>query len=575
MSQQSVNNRIIANIKKNTLNFDNFQNTHRVICIDSSNNRLGIGTRDPRYALDISGDYINSSDPSEYTLYSDTIIGETISGNKIIQAKKIYGNTIIGDLFDISDGYFENLSGNILDISLLYVTEISGTNYFFPDFSCNNIISNICGDFDNIIVNKITLKESGELDATALNVKVNLTRQDLENLTVGYVGKEIELSDISGRALIIDICCTNIDISNNANLYNLKVSNLADFSGITISNEAQIKDLSINGMAEFNIINVNGDANFNSTVDISSLRVDDLTNLNGDSILNNGVLEIGGDSNFNKITANTIYISNLSDSSGLLYVQDGTNIIFNTQNFKIKSLKIESENNPFLLLSDNTYFNIPIKDPFFNQNQDVISGTIFYDLSKSKLSIYEDNKKVEFAPNILFASYKDFSYNDFSNNIINNYKFIPIKNHLSNCSYFQNQQQDLSYNSIMINNSNSQITSNSIVFHEITANICVKYTNVIPGDVEANFYKFGIYKNINNQHMDFDNNSIDPDISYGLITTKNTIIAFDNSYNYANSSLTYINKYDHDISGYYFILHSNKDISHLDIESFYCKIHEL
>ena len=40
-------------------------------------------------------------------------------------------------------GAVENLLGNILDISLLYVTEISGTNYFFPHFSCNNIISNI------------------------------------------------------------------------------------------------------------------------------------------------------------------------------------------------------------------------------------------------------------------------------------------------------------------------------------------------------------------------------------------------------------------------------------------------
>ena len=57
MSQQSITNKLIANIKQvqPTTNLSNFVNSNNVICIDSSNNRIGINTKDPEYSIDISG----------------------------------------------------------------------------------------------------------------------------------------------------------------------------------------------------------------------------------------------------------------------------------------------------------------------------------------------------------------------------------------------------------------------------------------------------------------------------------------------------------------------------------------
>ena len=54
---QSITNKLIANIKQSNLNGDtrNFINSENVICIDSSNNRIGINKRNPLYSIDISG----------------------------------------------------------------------------------------------------------------------------------------------------------------------------------------------------------------------------------------------------------------------------------------------------------------------------------------------------------------------------------------------------------------------------------------------------------------------------------------------------------------------------------------
>ena len=53
----SITNQIIANIKKTSTNFSNtnFINSNNVISIDTSNNRLGINTKNPQYSIDISG----------------------------------------------------------------------------------------------------------------------------------------------------------------------------------------------------------------------------------------------------------------------------------------------------------------------------------------------------------------------------------------------------------------------------------------------------------------------------------------------------------------------------------------
>ena len=51
---QSVTNKLIANIKQSSINnTNNFINKEDVICIDSSNNRIGINTRNPLHSIAI------------------------------------------------------------------------------------------------------------------------------------------------------------------------------------------------------------------------------------------------------------------------------------------------------------------------------------------------------------------------------------------------------------------------------------------------------------------------------------------------------------------------------------------
>ena len=93
--------------------------------------------------------------------------------------------------------------------------------------------------------------------------------------------------------------------------------------------------------------------------------------------------------------------------------------------------------------------------------------------------------------------------------------------------------------------------------YEINADITLQFLNKNPGDVEANTYTFGIYSDVsknNNYHI------------YREI--KNTILVFDNSFNYANSSINYIGKLENATNGFSFYIQSVKDLSYLAIDSF-------
>ena len=94
----SLTNKIIANIKQSTNNIENFYNSENVICIDSSFIRLGIKTKYPQYAIDVSGD----------------------DNDSIINSKKIQvTNLATIENLNNNNGNINELSANILDISTL------------------------------------------------------------------------------------------------------------------------------------------------------------------------------------------------------------------------------------------------------------------------------------------------------------------------------------------------------------------------------------------------------------------------------------------------------------------------
>ena len=55
MASQSVTNKLVANIKQATDVSTNFFRGTNVVCIDTSNRRIGIDTKTPTWSIDISG----------------------------------------------------------------------------------------------------------------------------------------------------------------------------------------------------------------------------------------------------------------------------------------------------------------------------------------------------------------------------------------------------------------------------------------------------------------------------------------------------------------------------------------
>jgi hypothetical protein len=114
--------------------------------------------------------------------------------------------------------------------------------------------------------------------------------------------------------------------------------------------------------------------------------------------------------------------------------------------------------------------------------------------------------------------------------------------------------------------------------YEIHASIGIKYLNNNPGDVEPNVYTVGIYPNMNT--TDNTESNIRDSIDNSFVIMNSAIVAFDNSYNYANVSLNYIgplgNTYTIQYrSGFNFYISSTKDIDFLIIDQFNATIKQL
>ena len=116
MSSQSITNKLVANIKQTSNSNITTINNEQVICIDSSNNRIGINTLNPQYSLTISGDKNN--------LYN------------AVKAPHLY-ITNSGEITELSVNYLflEDSSINKLDFSLGLFNTISG-NLIKANINC-------------------------------------------------------------------------------------------------------------------------------------------------------------------------------------------------------------------------------------------------------------------------------------------------------------------------------------------------------------------------------------------------------------------------------------------------------
>jgi len=527
----SITNKLIANIKQTNVDITKFTDTNNVICIDTSNNRIGINTKTPRYAIDICG--INSK-----------IFVENLEVGRNANLFTISANTISANTITCST----NIFANNLDVSFINVKTISGSLITGLTLSSNTIL----GTLGNI------------RDFSAHNITIT------NNLDVSFIRvHEISANIFNvGTYSIITGDFSNINVNNNTTTISLTVT--------TISCET---------LKANNIICL-------QTVSAERISSNNLTTKNGDPyfIEEDGKYVLAtelGQSNITSIDGRITQIITTSSNQAITPTNITTPTVNITQTATIDTLTVKNiqintpnESGFGLLLPKKPTSDWRNRSLATNTNNDnpIFDNLIYYNSSKQKWSNFftETHYATLDLSNI---SSKNLATNYVSN--LTNYRYIPIKfkSIKTNTNNSYKTKTDLFFipSTSPINSSidisNETLMNNGI--YEINASITVSYTNTISGDVEPNDYTFGLYNKDTFTPTYTSTTISNVEISYNYVKNKNLILAFDNSYNFSSVSLHYIgplyNSLDPPITyrkGLCYLINSQKDISNFNVEYF-------
>lgn len=536
----SLTNQLIANIKKTTdgFNLSSYINSENVICIDSSFNRIGINTKNPEYSLHISGDTVHNSIYT-YDIYSRNMI------------KSVEISTNFIDTYDIScnNGYYNHLyyndiSGNIIKTNNLITDNISIPNIYISDISTDYLdVSNIINTYNLNVLNNIT---TNTINANNFNFNtINLNKLVVYNDATIY---RIINTDLS------NLYINTTDISTNY----LKVNKKAYFADDVCFNSIFVmSDASFNNITTNNIIaqTISTETIVVNTISSETIQINNIVSGNT-TIISNGIIgdpqypnnAIFNDVSINKLDISNIYVSQLLQNTNLTDLSSGQLILpkyNNGTNNIVGNIALDVNSNNIKVYNNNLWNNVNFSSNYGNLTLDrsVSGNNIIYNTFTNSYSI--DN-----SDNLLLPGFT-------------NYKYIPIKLELNTNKF-----------NIINNNTLSIIDVCHNDIFELQADVGIKYLNKIPGDVEPNTYKFGIYPNLNS------GNVISDSIDFSFVEIYNTVIAFDNSYNYSSSHISYIGALGNINNilfrnGFIFYLSSDKDIRYININSFYCTIKQI
>lgn len=550
----SLTNKIVANIKKTNVDIDSFLNTNNVVCIDTSNNRIGINTKTPRYSIDINGTgsndliNVNKINIENLAIIKDISCLDTLEASNIL-LNNLNFTTISGNI--INSNNIITASAEIIDLSIssLLLNDLTSntidTSYLRVDVSAN---------FTYIKVRTIEIPSDG-----CFNV---LTRTNFQDINIGG---SIDVNNInSTNSIIKNIDCSNLNVdicanfNNNAFFYNLDISNIGTFENIS----GNILD--VNNINSKNIIN-----DESITTQLlrcnDTLTVDNIQNKKGDALILGGVLSITGDSASTFQNLNVTTLLNATNNSNINNLSIGTKLNFssNAHGFILPSYNSVLSSNHDIsknLLCDIDNSNINILK-FYNSNNkwsNIYTKTHYATIELNKT--YIENSNITY--NFPFTN----SLSSYYNSLSSSYKFIPLK-----FKNVNNKEANTGFYNI-IDNSSISVSDNSGIY-EINASVTMKYLNAIPGDVEPNIYKFSLYSYSSlNLSSIISENILDN--SYTYVSNINNILTFDNSFNYSSASLNYIGplfNYNPP-ENFMFLISSNKDINQLIIEKFNCTI---
>jgi hypothetical protein len=221
----SLTNKIVANIKKTDADVNTFVNTTNVVCIDTSNNRIGINTKTPRYSIDIIGSGPSNMISVNKLLIENIAIIKDISCLNNIDASSarlqhinyttISGNSIISKAI-------VTISANIIDLSIsrLKLNDLSSTNI---DASYLRVFNG--GDLSgHIIVRKLTVlgdfsggnstSFSSLVIANSSLASMTSTNSYIQNI-LGNYNNTTDINNSKFADGVYLLSCNNVNLYNN------------------------------------------------------------------------------------------------------------------------------------------------------------------------------------------------------------------------------------------------------------------------------------------------------------------------------------------------------------------------
>ena len=537
----SLTNKIVANIKKTNADVKSFVDTSNVVCIDTSNNRIGINTKTPRYSIDIIGTspsnliYVNKLEVGASASIRDISCLNNIDASSA-SIKYINYTNISGD--NINSNSITTISANILDLSISRLTlKDLSTGYLDASYLRVYNTVDVCG---NMTIKNLTVTGdfSGGNSRSFTSLIISSSTLTIMNSTNSYI-RNIDCSaikvDICANFIGNVFCRNNIDISGGSfQTLSGNILNSVNLRALTISCERLVtNDCSING----------------------TLQVNKIQDLCGNSII-----EAGG----------AFIVNTLGSTFAGLRVSESL-IIDN--NCDISNLRI----NKRLDFSANASLILPTYSLNNTSNEPNSLALEMLNISMNRIKIYNSNSswsnmytKTHYASldlnreisgnnvvNYVIENSNNLIINNASTNII--YKYIPLQFKLINSSPANSGTNIFNILDI-VDISSTKLKGKLSVpdlsgIYEINATVSMKYLNRIPGDVEPNNYSFVLY-----------DSSLNSDMCY--VENTNNILTFDNSFNYSSLSLNYIGPLFNNSDGFVFLISSAKDINYLVIDRF-------
>lgn len=608
-------NKLIANVKKTSPLTSSFiNNDSSYICIDTSTNRIGFNTQNPSYSIHIKKNKgiicVSNILLSNLTCDVSGFIKDLSCSNFDVSFLKVDTSfTVTADKCDFScqNIDFSNSKLKVFDLSVNNDLSVNKLKYLTLKKIISSNNSNDPDEFDKVKINDCSINQT--LDISGI---FTFHQQSVGNLSEFYCFNAetsfnlIKTQDISCANEIScniiscnDISCNFIKVIDEISSNNINCNSLTSISKIIAT------DISCSNEISGNIINCNdiscsdlscNDLHINNTITTDKLEITrDLTAVgNNIRIINVKLQDCKIQNNLLGLENSTIDISKsqliLPDISYVKDTKKTGSIYFDSSLQSIKVIHKSDET------SDQSY-NI-----FYNKK--FVNVELSYNhIIPNNVNIIDNRNDYQNTIDSAYTDFVSFNDNDIRKNIRKNYVNNFISTDINNDISYLNIPLDISYNKANVVPDKFYDISSAIILDISVDRIQIKYNDFVADNVSVGdkhlFTNKNIFFNINayvtlkyfNQHPnDVEVISYDFEmINYTATTSgtpnvltksKNTIISFDNSFNYSTSNLNYVGKLengtvDSDNNSYiYFRIKTdnNKDISNLLLYDFNCSV---